>query len=274
MKLAWITDPHFNFISDEAMEGFVRQNLTGNHADFFGNVSGKPDFLLIGGDIGEAHNIVKYLQMLCNHGVKILFVTGNHDYYGSSFEFVRDRIIKSIKGHDDLIWLDQKGVIEITPNCGLIGNGSWADGRYGDWEGSRVVLSDYNFITDLAYVSKRDQLTIIQKIAQKAADHIRENLKLAFKKYNNVYLLTHVPPWREAAVNRGKPSDDDWAPHFTCKVVGDTITDFMKGHKGKLTVLCGHSHGKGDYFALPNVHVITGDAKYGSPKVNQVFDVV
>ena len=261
--MAWITDPHFNFISDKEMEEFVLQNL----------VKDKPDVFVVGGDIGESCNIDKYLRALANTGVKILYVCGNHDFYGSSFDVVNFRMKELVKSHPNLFWLDQEDYVELTSDCALVGAGSWADGRYGDWEGYDLDLNDYHHITDLAYVSKKDRLKVMQKFAKKATLHARKSLELAFEKYNKVYFVTHVPPWLEASVHEGKPSDDEWAPHFTCKVMGDMIVDYMDGLNGHLTVLCGHSHGKGECDVLPNVRVITGESKYGSPKVNRVFNL-
>jgi hypothetical protein len=38
----------------------------------------------------------------------------------------------------------------------------------------------------------------------------------------------------------------------------------------KVTVLCGHTHGEGETWPLPNLHVRTGRARYGEPR----FDIL
>ena len=87
------------------------------------------------------------------------------------------------------------------------------------------------------------------------------------------FLLTHVPPFREAAVYRGRPSDEDWAPHFSCKAMGDLLIEVMADHPTrKLTVLCGHTHGGGESKILPNLLVLTGQAKYRHPAIQRIFE--
>ncbi len=40
----------------------------------------------------------------------------------------------------------------------------------------------------------------------------------------------------------------------------------------RLTVLCGHTHSPAEYRPLPNVLCLTGQAEYGSPRVQRVFE--
>ena len=60
MKLAWLTDIHLNFLRDEAEE-FIK-SLAGTEADAF----------LIGGDIGEAHDIRRHLNAMDNFRKAVL----------------------------------------------------------------------------------------------------------------------------------------------------------------------------------------------------------
>jgi Icc-related predicted phosphoesterase len=92
--------------------------------------------------------------------------------------------------------------------------------------------------------------------------------------HDRLILLTHVPPFREACWYEGQISDDQWAPHFTCQAVGETIRQFMRRHPNKqLIVLCGHTHGGGCARPAPNVIVHTGAAQYGSPRVTQIIEL-
>jgi hypothetical protein len=40
----------------------------------------------------------------------------------------------------------------------------------------------------------------------------------------------------------------------------------------QLTVFCGHTHSPGECRPLPNVHILTGGAKYGQPAVQRVLE--
>ena len=83
-----------------------------------------------------------------------------------------------------------------------------------------------------------------------------------------------MPPFREACWHEGRISDDDWLPHFTCKAVGDVLSEAMRARPDRqMTVLCGHTHGAGEAEILPNLRVSTGGAVYGEPEVQRVFEV-
>ena len=110
-------------------------------------------------------------------------------------------------------------------------------------------------------------------LGDEAAAHIERCLPLALQSYDHVYLLTHVPPFREACWYDGRLSDDEWAPHFTCMAMGTVIRDIMRKRTDqRLTVLCGHTHGSGVAHPLPNVTVETGGAEYGRPEVTRIWE--
>ncbi|MBX9789237.1 MAG: hypothetical protein K2Y37_10010, partial [Pirellulales bacterium] len=67
--------------------------------------------------------------------------------------------------------------------------------------------------------------------------------------------------------------NDDWLPHFTCHAVGEAIRSVMiERPDRKLTVLCGHTHGRGESRPLPNVLVYTGGAQYGRPEIQAILE--
>jgi 3',5'-cyclic-AMP phosphodiesterase len=90
----------------------------------------------------------------------------------------------------------------------------------------------------------------------------------------HVFLVTHVPPLRAACWYNGTISDDEWAPHFTCKAVGDAMLDVMRRNPNRqLTVLCGHTHSPGVTEPLNNVTIHTGGADYGRPRISRIFEL-
>ena len=111
-------------------------------------------------------------------------------------------------------------------------------------------------------------------LADEAAGHFATVLEEAANKYPNVIAVTHVSPFREAAWYQGRPSSDDYLPHFACKVAGDTTRTEMRKHPtSKLLVLCGHTHGGGEFQASDNIRVLTGEAEYGKLRVNKFVQV-
>lgn len=262
-RIAWLTDIHLNFLSAAQVVGFC-QRVSRR----------KPHVLLVGGDIAESPSLEFHLQEMARQLQRpIYFVLGNHDFYFGSIDRTRWRVSQFCQRVVLLHWLPKAGVVELTPQVGLIGHGGYADGRLGQYANSDVVLSDYTLIAEFANLDSAARLRVMQRLADEATDHVRQFLPLALDRYRQVFFLTHVPPFKDAAWHRSRPSNDNWLPHFSCKAVGDAIVECMQDRPDRrLTILCGHTHGSGRTQPLPNVEVITGGAEYGKPKVNKVFE--
>ena len=243
-RIAWLTDIHLNFVTSEDIAQFLARV---NDED--------PDLLLVGGDIGEAADVTRYLAMLDDELRRpIYFVLGNHDFYFGSIARVRDQVRALCAERSNLTYLTDGGVWPLTWSVGLIGHDGWADARVGDYDRSTIMLNDYKLIAELSGVDKTTRRPLLQSLGDEAAAAIRCVLPKALSRYRELYLLTHVPPFREACWHEGAISDDQWSPHFTCRAVGTALVEIMRHHPDhRLTVLCGHTHGSGECAPLPNV---------------------
>ena len=265
-RVAWLTDIHLSFVEPRKRQRFVDRVAEAS-----------PDVLLLGGDIGEAENAVQFLENLVHvFEVPTYFVLGNHDFYGGGIGSVRNAVDQLDDQLENLTYLTTaSSPIALTERTGLVGHDGWADGREGDYHRSLVMMNDYRLIEELAAFSKTDRLQELHRLGDEAATHIRDQLGKALPAFEEVLLLTHVPPMREACWYQGKISDDEWSPHFVCQAVGRAILDLAGLHPQKqITVLCGHTHSPGICNPAENVHVITGAAEYGNPRVTQVFELV
>jgi hypothetical protein len=167
-----------------------------------------------------------------------------------------------------------EGIVELTANTALIGHDSWADGRLGHGVNSQVQLNDYVLIDELTGLSVKERFKKLNALGDEAAEHFQSLLPVGLKQYRHMLLLTHVPPFKNACWHKGRISNDEFLPHFTCQAVGDVLADIMKAHpESNLTVLCGHTHGRGEADILPNLHVKTGGAEYGQPKLQEMIVV-
>lgn len=266
MRLAWLTDIHLNFLDDDA-RGVFYQEILNSHCDA----------VLISGDIAEAHNVVKLLSEMAGYVKKpVYFVLGNHDYYRGQVSEVRDAMINLTNGHDKLFWLPASGVHELADNVILLGQDGWADGRFGDYQNSRVAINDSRMIADLFQAKIHGKLQILDKMQELAdADALllqRELNLAASKEPRKIIVLTHVPPFKESCMHMGKISDDDWLPYFSCKVIGDILIEVANQHPLiDFLVLCGHTHSESNYQPLPNLVVRAGKAEYRFPEVQEVI---
>lgn len=258
MKLIWMTDIHLGFLESDELRRFWDEI-----------VSIDPDALLVGGDIGEAPSVVDYLHIFEEElHCPIYFVLGNHDYYRGSIDGVRHHIREVVEESERLRYLPITGTVRLTQESCLIGHDSWADGRYGDYQNSEVLLNDYVLIEELSNLNPQSRLAELNKLGDEAADFFRKELSSALLDFQHILVLTHVPPFAEASWHEGNLSDDNYLPHFACKAVGDVFIDLMAERPDRnLTVLCGHTHSSGMCQIPPNIFVRTGGAVYGQPHI-------
>ncbi len=263
-RIAWLTDIHLNFLEPQEVETFCR-NI----------VDRGTDAMLLGGDTGVAPSIRAYLRILENELRRpIYFVLGNHDFYHGSIARVRKEIKEISDNSRRLHWLPATGAVELTPETGLIGIDSWADGRFGDYEKSEVMLNDYLYIEEFVGLDRCARLKKLNQLGDEAAAALNDTLPAALERFSHTILLTHVPPFEAACWHEGRLTDKNWLPHFSCKAVGEALFELMCSYPHrKLTVLCGHTHSPGSAQILPNLIVKTGVALYGRPNIQELLIV-
>lgn len=236
--------------------------------------------MAICGDIGESHDLAKYLVEM-NETIQkpIYFVLGNHDFYRGSIATTRLEVAEIAEQSRYLTYLTAMRVLELTPDTAIIGHDGWPDGRLGDYDRTDVILNDHLLIAELSKwfedfeLDKPGLSKTMVALADEAAQHFRDVLNEAVSRYSNIIAITHVPPFREAALYQGKISGDDFPPYFACKVVGDVFREVMQANpQSNLLVLCGHTHGGCDLQVLDNLRVLTGEAQYKKPVIQQVLE--
>jgi hypothetical protein len=264
IRAGWVTDIHLNFLNSGEINSFCQRIL-----------AAQPDLLFVGGDTGEAPTVALYLQILENRlQLPIYFVLGNHDFYRGSISQVRNAILQLTRHSPWLHWLPAVGIIQLTQETCLIGHDAWADGRLGDYANSNVMLNDFFVIDELRIADSNARLAKLNALGDEAAEYFRQILPEALARFDKVLVLVHVPPFKESCWHEGKISDDHYLPHFTCRAVGDVLTEIMAKHPAKqMTVLCGHTHGAGEAQILPNLYVKTGGAIYGWAQLQELITI-
>ena len=264
MRAVWATDIHLNFLTSEERETFYSSILKQS-----------PDAVFITGDIAEAPTVESLLREMTQFIRKPLyFVLGNHDFYYSSIPVVRKSVRQFCDAHRYLTYLSGNGIVELSKTTALVGHDGWGDGRLGNYAQSPVRLSDNVFIEELAGLDYEDVTSQLRLLGDQSASDIQGPLRQALGSYQHIFFLTHVPPFKEACWYQGKVGNDDWLPFFTCKAIGDVLMRVMPDYpKCQLTVLCGHTHHAGTAQILPNLRVLTGQAEYGAPRIQEILDV-
>lgn len=267
-RIAWATDVHLEFAVD-AMRSIFAKEI----------VNQKADALLLTGDIANSKLIERLLKELQGRiGIPIYFNMGNHDFYGGFISNGRRWAEGITKQAVPLHWIEEAGPVELTNDVGLVGVDGWGDGQLGDPRGSDVMLNDWDLIKEFALKNalydKDERAKLLTRYGNRARVDICAQLRNALPRFRRLLLMTHVPPWKEATWHEGAHSDAAWLPWFSCKAVGDAIVEEVsKFPDRKVTVLCGHTHGRGYSKINDQIDVHTGGARYRSPEVQCAFDL-
>lgn len=263
LRLAWLTDIHLDFLEPPALDRFL-DHLAAQPADVFG----------VTGDIAQAGTLAHQLERLADALARpIYFVLGNHDFYHGSIAGVRRRAARLSQHNEFLHWLPETGVVPLSNRWAMIGHDGWADARLGDYLGSMVMMNDYLLIDEFRGLDKAARWRQLQSQAEVAADYLRRTLPAALDERENVLVLTHVPPFRDACWYDGRISDDEWLPHFSSQAAGQALLAAAADHpRQRILALCGHTHGRGRCWPLSNLEVRTGGALYGEPELQEIIE--
>jgi predicted phosphohydrolase len=255
-RFVWTSDIHLDRMSNDE-----RAELKDYLSDL------KPDGFILAGDIAEADSVAGFLKDFREAlSCPIYFVLGNHDFWGSTFEAVRSEIRSLVKNHNELYWLSESGVISLNSTTALIGHEGWADARYAPVPAHGTVPRDFMRIEDFKALPRAEFEGALNKLGGEAAAYIRKVLSEAVAFHKHVYLVTHVPPFKEASLDRSRRiCGDDQLPFYSCKAIGDVLLEVMKENpECRLTVLSGHTHEKCEVEILPNLQIRVLDAGYGT----------
>lgn len=290
MKIIWLTDLHLDFLTSDEIKKFIESIK-----------NQEPDALFITGDIGTADNIEYYLAMIHYIVPKPTYcILGNHDFYYNSIKKIRIKISKLnpykyfnhyLSNHPPHYLTNQRAIF-LNNTTAIIGHDGWADGRYGNYQKSNVILNDYLLIDEFLQQRipniidntfkdgknvfniqqfKNDNLDIMQKLAYDTLSHFRQ-IPSVLTKIDHVIVLIHVPPFKEACLFNNKIANDDYLPHFSSKIVGNYLKKVMQDHPDKrMTVYCGHTHHWAHIHILKNLEVFVGGAIYGKPEFHTLI---
>ena len=264
-NLVWATDIHLDHLPPTDWHEFGLQTRE-KHPDSQG--------WLLTGDIGDAEKICDILEIIQSaYGGPLYFVLGNHDYYRGSFAKVDKAVRRLCEQISELFWLKDTSA-HLDAHTTLVGAGGWYDARYGDPQ-SDLGMSDFLLIEDLFEAQDESRERLLDVLANRADEHaqaLASQLELVAQgRATEVIVATHVPPFREAALHRGEPPNDTWAPFFTSRATADVLLASAKKHPDLMhTVLCGHTHSRCLYQPRENLVVYTGEAQYGAPHTEAV----
>lgn len=202
------------------------------------------DGLFITGDISSGRWLESDLRFLARHfRGPIYFVLGNHDYHGRHIQSVHADVRRICQEHPNLHWMEDNPVVSLSEEVALVGADGWYDAELGDprwlrWTTDWFLTFDFLHLPGME--ARRQEW---RRMAEASAEAIEGRLAAALEDHKTVYVLTHVPPWPEAAVASAGPLDRLWLPYNTNGPMGRAIERVTAGRKKKrVIVLAGHTH--------------------------------
>ncbi len=202
------------------------------------------DVIVIAGDLQKgAKRVVQVLKVIhqASGCIPIVYVPGNHEYYGSTFFWETMRFNKRIeecRESDIHILLNHKIKINDVTFCGCMGaiDGSWE--HINQWTHGRV--NDFSCIRD--YHNH-------EKIGRAQFDRMRKFLK----EYENCVMVTHTLPSPRCI--DPKRNGDILNPCFA-----NDWSELIYVHEPKVWI-CGHSH-DGVNMMIYNTHIVSNPCGY------------
>lgn len=272
LTLVWASDIHFPLATLTAAELWARAvSLSG------------ADMLVLTGDVSNCRRIYRDLDWISRVAARpacmeTRFILGNHDLLDAKhqetcpIENTRDALrynLASRSGPDDLIYLhdieptDRKCEIPHQPGFVMLGVDGWWDGRA---EYAKPPASEVARLNRLKYARRADLDTWKLRERLNRILNAPGGPSCRGTAVTDIVILTHVPPYPEAALHNGKPTGPTMIGRYSNVGLGTMLSEIAAANQKILfTVLCGHTHDDAYLRVAPNLHVFVQGAVHGAP---------
>lgn len=262
IKLGWISDPHWETLDLGVMERRIIK-----HAN---EVNERFDIFVNTGDFSDSRCTKNTLTLLSQH-VKIpyYFCLGNHDFYYSSIDQCEDlcefmtnnnkigRLVYGPRSTGEII-LSGEDYIQLA-FCNGFANGVSYD---------KSMVIDERFIRD--FDGEEDPGELRRLISTSSILQLRKQIG-DLKDIKELFLFTHVPPFREASLYNDEPCSDTFLPFFCDELLGLYLNSLsLQNPELKIKVFCGHTHNKCHY-VKGNIEVFVAHGEYGEDFINEII---
>lgn len=213
MKVALISDIHLEF---------------GNTLEHC--ITPDAEVIVVAGDLTVgAHNTANALEQLAKHYKHVIYVTGNHEYYGSSVQDFDQELTQRLLPHKNIHFLNNKFV--SINGVTFIGSTLWTNFRYNPLAimAAKVMISDFGLIKNFSP---------------------DDAVKLHYKAFNFIKWAYENCPGPKVIVTHFLPSTECIHPRFKNE---DLINNYFSNNYSEwiselenTTWLFGHTHDRMD----------------------------
>jgi len=212
---------------------------------YFGNFKEKTDaeYIIVAGDSCEGKLAANMYVKMLNNGHKILFVCGNHEYYGTEFSKVNDYWEKFDNDHENFHFLNNR-VVELD-GLRFVGTTLWGNIPEAYHGYVKKRLNDFKYIF---YENKRNPITPEDycNMFQESLLFLEENLQ-----EDDVLITHHAPSFLSLESREDNPLN-------YCYV--NNIESLIKERKPRMA-FHGHLHKSSDYY-IGDTRVISNPRGY------------
>lgn len=279
MRLAWLTDTHLDCLGRNSVWRLGKKIRKSG-----------ADAALITGDIAIAEKLKSKLltmRYMMDRDFPVFFVLGNHDRWGSSFMSVAEQVrFWGSDGNDR--YLETCWYFPLAEAVALIGVDGWYCGTSGNIYQSKLVMNDWYEIEELratmmhpvdgwrySAAGPERKKRVLHYLASISVSRACECIDRAVKDgARHILLATHVPPFRESSRHEGAICNDESAPYYVNKLLGNALLLMAEENPSvQFTVLAGHTHTESRYKPMPNLVSYVGRAEYAKTQLSGMIHV-
>jgi len=226
LKLAVLSDLHFEWMSSLAAV-----------KNFIGSLTSEVDVLALCGDISSGEFLGRDLTFLSEHfaNSEVLYVPGNHEYYGSSFKKVSETIEKVEAAKCNFIHL-KSGVTKTIKGQRFIGCTLW-------YKETKETFGSYLKSTTPGALATKGMRWADFQYIEESFEIFNEARNDAYWLHNNVQkddvVLTHMLPSAHCVSAR-------WRDNYSNIFFVHEVSDIIYNREPKLW-LHGHTHDSMDH---------------------------
>lgn len=234
MKFYYVSDIHLEHIPD-----FYLYQVLKSFDDISVN-----DSLILVGDICNPYRQLNILINYLKNKVKyIIYISGNHEYYGSSINYTDSFISSLEKTYDNFYYLNNKKI--VVNDIEILGGTGWSNVL-----NNRVSnLNDFKVINGMT----PEKMTLLYESFYM---FLKENIN----NDKNQIIISHFLPCKKLISKKFK---DDPLNFYFCNGVYDTLYDCSPKYW-----LYGHDHNKYTRKKINNTIFLTNQGDYGNLKFN------
>jgi len=185
------------------------------------------DVLVLAGDIASgSKNTIDVLKYFAGIFPEVVYVPGNHEYYGTSFEEFNDKMIEKALNYDNIHYLHRDNV--LIDDVRFIGATLWTNFNKDplSMHAARKMIADFRLIKDFRPDDAIEQFYLD-----------REYIKMCYENFTEKkVIVTHFLPARECISPRFK-NDHSGLNDYFANNLGDWIFDLKD-----TTWMFGHTH--------------------------------